>query len=132
MNIVFVKPGGQDDDGTVFLGVDSDAVTFIFGLNRCEYTFPCINEKNKIKLKWNLEYEAECDYKNSLSQTFGLKNYPKKNEIFAEIEPHGDSAIRITYLFKEFIDKQNRKGRENREYKIDTIFPTLFKVDVSK
>lgn len=65
--------------------------------------------------------------KNFLSQTFGLRKYPKKNDIFAEIEPQGDSALRITYLFKEFINEQNRKGRENKEFKIDTLFPTIFK-----
>ena len=124
---VFVKAAGQNDDGAVYLGVDSNSVTFIFGLNRCEYSFPCINENNKIKLKWNLDYRVSCDYKNFLSETFGLERHPKKNEIFAEIEPQGDSALRITYLFKSFIDEQNRKGRENKEFKIDTIFPHTFK-----
>jgi hypothetical protein len=124
---VFVTPGGPDDDGAVYLGVDSISVAFIFGLNRCEYSFPCINEDHKIKLKWNLD-NGECDYKNSLTQTFGLKNYPKKNDVFAEIEPQGDSALKVTYLFTDFINEQNKKGRENKEFKIDTIFPTIFKI----
>jgi hypothetical protein len=122
---IFVKSGGPADDGAVYLTVDSNSVDFMFGLNRCEYSFPCFNENRKIRLKWNLEH-GECDYKNSLSKTFGLKNYPKKNDIFAEIEPQGDSALRITYFFKEFINEQNREGRENKEFKIDTVFPTIF------
>lgn len=59
---VFVNAGGQNNDGEVYLGADSNSITLIFGLNRCGYSFPCINENNKIKLKWNLE-NGECDYK---------------------------------------------------------------------
>ena len=76
-------------------------------------------------LKWDLD-NNECDYRNSLSKNFGLKSYPRKGDIFVEIEPQGDSAIKVTYRFKAFIDKQNLQSRTNKEFKIYTLFPRIF------
>lgn len=124
-NKIFIKPASINDDGNVYLFADSNTYTFNFGLNRCGCEFPFINRNNKISLKWAIN-NLSCDYKNTLSETFGLKNYPKNGDVFAEIQVLGDTALRINYLYKEFFALQNQKGRENKEYKIDSIFPTIF------
>ena len=124
---VFVNFWSKNDDGSVYISPDSNSVSFIFGLNRCEQSFPAIDSNNSIMLKWNMSEKIMCTYKNYFNQSFGLKKHPENGDIFAIILAKNDSILRINYVFKDFIDEQNKRGRINNEFKIDTLFPTLFK-----
>ncbi|MEI6767162.1 MAG: hypothetical protein WCM76_16145 [Bacteroidota bacterium] len=67
------------------------------------------------------------DVRTSLDKTFGVKNYPKTGDIFAELSLRGDTAIYVNYLSPEFVDKQNEVGRKNKKLIIDTLFPEFFR-----
>lgn len=130
-NKLYVKVGGKNDDGAVYLSADSSnrygySVGFSFGLNRCGYQFATKDENNRIKLIWDTK-GAWCDVTNSIKKTFGLKKYPKKGDVFAELFLIGDSAIGVNYFYSEFIDKQNEAGRNNKGLVIDTLFPKYFR-----
>lgn len=112
-------------EGEVYLGFEKGHVSFIFGMNRCEYTFPVIDEDNKIKVVWIL-HDHSCDYPLGLENNYGIKEHPVKGAVFAELLPAGDSAIVVHYLYPAFTRKQNEMARIIPDYKIDTIFPVIF------
>ena len=115
------------NDGVVyFSATDSSSVYFIWGLNRCECTYKTIDKNNRIILLWNTS-NLNCNYNNHFKDIGNCKDYPKEGDPFAEVLPN-DSGIYINYLYPEFFSQQNTWGRENEEFRIDSVFPKVLKI----
>lgn len=110
-------------EGMVYTMFDINEVVFVFGFNSCEYTFPIQNKGNEILIAWNKD-DYSCNYKSGLDKNYNVKQ-PHKGDVFAEVSPYNDTVIKINYLYPEFIQKLNERGRTN-DLAIDTLFPKLF------
>lgn len=114
-------------DGVVyFSAADSNSVYFIWGLNRCECKYKTIDKNNRIILLWNTS-NLNCNYNNHFKNNLNCKYFPKEGEPFAEVFPI-DSGIYINYLYADFFSQQNLLGKENEEFIIDSVFPSILKI----
>lgn len=113
--VLYSKPHLNYDDSLppkTFLFGDS---TMYFDINvSCGFSLPYSIKNDTMYLFWNMALDCEDDYKHVIKK-YGSATIPQTGIVFAKIYAQGDSAFKVEYLTKSWVESVNR------EY--DLMFP---------